>query len=428
MNNKLLNKEVYLNLPNSIKRLTDRFSGREKDIVLLSTIGALSSCLPKVYGIYDGKKVYANLYVMVIAPPASGKGVMNYARDLVNPIHKKVFNESLSELEDCSDAKKKKKSKGEFQGDCPPLVAKIIPGNISAAEMYPTIKNSHYGGIIIESEADTLSVMLNQDWGNFSDILRKAFHHEPVSISRKMDNLYIDIDEPQLSLVLSGTPDQLQPLVKSKDNGLFSRMMFYYFNEVSEWKNVFKPESRNLKNAFEEAGKEVFNLYGFLVNLEKPREFILTGEQEELLNTEMSRIYSMVKESHPQGFTSIVKRHGLILYRISMILSAFRVGREIEHLKELPCSDVDFQTALVLTKQLLHHADSVSQNVSLGYLSENDDNFLFSLNEIFTRKQAIEKAKIFDIPERTVDEKLQKWRELKILRKISHGKYKRILG
>ncbi len=429
MDSNLLGEEVYINLPPLIKDLTNKFSGREKDIVLLSTIGTLSSCLPQVYGIYDGKKVFTNLYVMIIAPPASGKGVMNFARELVDPIHKRIFHNSLNELQDCNDAKKdKKKIKEVMEGPCPPIETKIIPGNISAAEMYPTIQNAHFGGIIIESEADTLSVMLNQDWGNFSDVLRKAFHHEPISISRKMDNLYMEIDQPQLSLVLSGTPDQLQPLVKSKDNGLFSRMLFYYFDEVSEWKDVFKAESRNLKDAFVEVGKEVYNLYELLVKAQSPIEFKLTKEQQKLFNQEMSRIYSIVVEGHPQGFTSIVKRHGLILYRICMILSAFRKGKEIEHQWELECTDVDFQTALVLTKKLLHHADSVSQNVSLGYLSENDDNFLFSLKEIFTRKEAIEKAKAYDIPERSVDEKLQKWREFKILRKISHGKYRRILG
>jgi hypothetical protein len=44
------------------------------------------------------------------------------------------------------------------------------------------------------------------------------------------------------------------------------------------------------------------------------------------------------------------------------------------------------------------------------------------------RKEAIEKAEKFGIPERTMDEKLKQWRKKKVIRKIKHGKYKRVLG
>jgi len=71
---------VYDNLPESIKKLTSMFNGRERDVVLLSILGVLSNCLPKVYSKYDGHKVYSNLFILIIAPPASGKGVMKYGR------------------------------------------------------------------------------------------------------------------------------------------------------------------------------------------------------------------------------------------------------------------------------------------------------------------------------------------------------------
>ncbi|WP_424492741.1 DUF3987 domain-containing protein [Salinimicrobium sp. GXAS 041] len=433
MNNPLISDDVYQNLPPILKKLTDNFERREKDIVLLSSLGALSSSLPNVYGMYDGKIVFSNLYIMIIAPPASGKGVMTFARDLLKPIHDKVYGESKTEIEECHEVgkqnkKKRKKPAAALEGSCPPIVTKIIPGNISSAEMYPTIKNAHYGGIIIESEADTLSLMLNQDWGNFSDVLRKAFHHEPISISRKMENLYMEIDAPQLSLVVSGTPDQLQPLVKSKDNGLFSRMIFYTFEEVNDWKDVFKKENRNLKSIFQSTGIEIFKLYGQLADLETPVEFKLTREQEDHFNSEMSRIYDVVVEGHPQFFTSNVKRHGLILFRICMIFSAFRKGNEVLANSVLACSDEDFNTALILTKQLLHHADAVSQSVTTGSLTEIEEELLFGLKESFTREEALIKAKELGMPTRTVDEKLKKWRELKFLKRVSQGRYKRILG
>jgi hypothetical protein len=70
--------------------------------------------------------------------------------------------------------------------------------------------------LIFENEADALSNMLKQDYGNFSDILRNSFQHETVSISRASDDRYFEIKSPQLSIVLSGTPNQVMPLIQSK--------------------------------------------------------------------------------------------------------------------------------------------------------------------------------------------------------------------
>lgn len=428
MKNSMIVEEVYENLPIAIKNVTDRFKGRERDMVLLSLIGALSSCFPKLHGIYDGKIVYPNLYVMVIAPPASGKGVMTYALEVLKPIHEQVFNASLNNLQDCEDAMKSKRNKKGKNEDCPPLEMKIIPGNISAAEMYSTIKNAHFGGVIIESEADTLSLMLNQDWGNFSDVLRKAFHHERISISRKIERLHLDIPEPQLSLVLSGTPNQLQPLVKTQENGLFSRMIFYYFKDSAGWKSPFLKENKNMKTEFQALGNQIYEIYGALGLKENFIEFQFTREQEDRFNEEMENIHSIVLQDYPEAFSSTVKRHGLIFFRLCMIFSALRNEKGLKDLETVTCSDTDFETVLTLVKQLLYHAEAVSQDVNMGFLSENDDLFLFNLKETFTRREAIDLGKTLEMSERSVDEKLKKWRFSNILKKLSHGKYKRMIG
>jgi hypothetical protein len=52
---------VYQKLPKVLSELTEPFTGREKDVVLLSSLGVLSAALPKVYGNYDGNKYSSNL-------------------------------------------------------------------------------------------------------------------------------------------------------------------------------------------------------------------------------------------------------------------------------------------------------------------------------------------------------------------------------
>ncbi len=211
MNNDLIPEEVYDNLPGLLKDAASAFSGRERDIVLMASITAISATLPNAYGIYDGNKYYTNLYFFVVAPPASGKSVLLYPRGLVEPIHEQVYDDRRRQIEDC----RQQAAENSVRSNCPPNQIKIIPGNISSADIYGKLEHAHFGAIIFESEADTLVAALKQEWGNFSDVLRVAFHHEPISISRKKEDSYVMLKDIKLSLVLSGTPNQAKSLIQS---------------------------------------------------------------------------------------------------------------------------------------------------------------------------------------------------------------------
>jgi len=45
----------------------------ETDIMILGALTTVSACSPKVYGIYDGFKIYSNLFLFVSASAVSGK-------------------------------------------------------------------------------------------------------------------------------------------------------------------------------------------------------------------------------------------------------------------------------------------------------------------------------------------------------------------
>lgn len=411
-NDELLDNKIYENLPDVIKNLTSSFIGREKDVVLLSTLGVLSAAIPKVYGIYDSKKIYSNLYIMIIAPPASGKGVMNYSRALLEPIHSDGLRSSEIERE------------GNAQT---PLELKIIPANTSSAELYNHLKNAKNGALIIESEADTLSVMLKNDWGNFSDVLRKAFHHENVSITRKVDKWFIEIENPKLSLVLSGTPDQIQPLVNSKDNGLFSRFCYYTFNGDSNWKDVFATKIDYSKKFHQTGLVKIKAIYERLLGLEEEIEFRIPMELEIEFNKRMSYIHSLVVKEHPKVFNSNVKRHGVIFFRLCMILTVIRNYDQIKPSEIIYCNKIDFDIAYRITENLLHHAREVLTMMGENSLSSQDEELLKNLEKQFTRAQIQEIGKKMDIPERTIDEKLKQFMKLKYIKKQNRGNYQKLI-
>ena len=83
--------------------------------------------------------------------------------------------------------------------------------------------------MIFETEADTLTNMLsNKEYGNYTDLLRRAFHHETISMVRVTDQVNIEIEEPRLAVFMTCTGNQLVLLLPSSNisNGLASRILF----------------------------------------------------------------------------------------------------------------------------------------------------------------------------------------------------------
>lgn len=424
MENRLIDNTIYNNLPEDLKILTSNFEGREKDIVLLSSLGVISNVLPNIKGTYDGDIVYPHMYVLIVAPPASGKGVMNYSRMLIEPIHQAILANSKQEKSSCEDSKKKDKQ-GKKE-PCPNIRLKIVPANISTSELYTFLGNSKDGLLIMESEADTLSVMMNNDWSNYSDVLRKCFHHEPLSIARKIEDLYEEISEPKLSVVISGTPGQLKPFLKSRENGLFSRFAIYTFDEVSQFKNVFELKSNDNKELFSSLGSKLFNLYGDLHSLTEPVDFELTENQRRKFLSSFGYIWSDIVSNHTASFLANLNRHGLMLYKIAMILSTLRRGDDIVNSDKIVCEHRDFLVALRLTQTILRHSKVVFDSMDTGFLSMKDEEIIDSLSPVFTREDIVKKGTELEIPVRTIDDKLRQFQVKKVIKKVSKGVYKKL--
>lgn len=424
MERKQINKYLYNRLPPMLQDLTDSFDNREKDIVLLSSIGVLSNCLPNIRAYYDGDVVYTHLYILIVAPPASGKGVMNYARILIEGIHDKIVSDSKTEMLLCEEGKKGKNE--NKKQPCSNLKVKILPANISTAEMYSFLGSSEHGLLIMESEADTLSNMLSNDWSNYSDVLRKAFHNEPLSIARKMEKIFEDIKSPKLAMVVSGTPDQLKPLIKSKDNGLFSRFIVYNFDEISNFKDVFALNSKNNRVEFEKVSQRIFQLYGKLSELEVPIEFEFSISQQKKFLKRFRFIRQDIIDTHSQSFLANLHRHGLIMYRICMILTVLRSEDELLEKEKITCNNYDFVLALRLMEILLRHSQFTFDTIESGHLSSQDEEILDSMGVSFSREQIVAEGEKKKIPIRTIDDKLSQWQRKKIIKKINRGNYKKL--
>ncbi|MDD4215384.1 MAG: BT4734/BF3469 family protein, partial [Bacteroidales bacterium] len=175
---------VYTLLPDLLKSGSLAFKDlRERDVFLTGALAILSGCLPQVSGVYYQQVVYPNLFSFIIAPAASGKGALKFAKCLGDAYHDQLIQESNEELQRYKTEMNEYKAnmygrkKGEPSGDAPeqPLFRVLyIPANSSYAKILSHLKQNNESGIICETEADTMGNVLKQEWGSYSDMLRKA--------------------------------------------------------------------------------------------------------------------------------------------------------------------------------------------------------------------------------------------------------------
>ena len=439
MNMPYLPDEVFEQLPDILKNGASVFEDRrERDVFLTGAISIISGCMRNVVGLYRSKEHYANLFCFIIAPAASGKGSLTYAKSLGDKFHDKLVAESLVKQKayniELQEYKRKLNDKKQNISELnppeePPFKVLFIPGNNSSARVIQHLKEGDEQGIFCETEADSMGNVLKQDWGSYSDLLRKAYHHEPISYSRKTNKEYVEIKKPRLSVALAGTPSQVENLIQSAEDGLFSRFIYYTFKSDIVWIRASETfNGINLTEYFENLSDIVLRFVEFLQHCEKIH-FKLTPGQWDKLNdfgeTGLSTLATFVSED----LSSTSKRLGLILFRAAMIITALRYFDNGELSNEFICSDNDFELALALVKVYQEH--SVFMFKELPKQATVTDKllkqFFDKLPESFKRKEAIDlAANFFSIKERTADLYLSKLVNFKWLEKMRNGIYQKL--
>ncbi|WP_366182994.1 DUF3987 domain-containing protein [Flavobacterium ovatum] len=417
----IIPQSVYDNLPPILFESCKVFKEpRERDTFLTGALAILSGCLPNVSGLYSGSVVYPSLFSFILAPAASGKGALKFAKALADKYHDKMVAESdearkryLESMEAYKLLKANKKlDQSQEMPVAPKLKVVYIPANTSNAKVIQHLDWNEGKGIICETEADTLGQTFKNEWGSYSDMLRKSFHHEKISVSRKTDAEFVEVNEPQLSVALSGTPKQIFNIISSAEDGLFSRFIFYVFKTDAVWLDPSpKGNPINLTDFFKTQSREVLKMVEFF---EKDNMILhLTEEQWDRFNPLFSSFLHQVNTFVSDDALSVVKRLGIILYRLCMIFTAIRKFKNNQYEVEIFCSDVDFDTALTLVETYLEHSVIMFNNLPKQgdqgpfKSGEKKKQFFDALPIEFQRKQAVEIGITYKLSERTVDNLLK---------------------
>lgn len=424
------------NLPELMKSvLSLAHTPAEKDMLLMSALTACSGVLPNLYFKYGigAKRYYPNLQLFIVGSAACGKGIANLALELVKPIH-----------------------------EANPL---IIPGDATYPAFYQTLAKQKGRGYIHESEGSVITDIWRSSTVNYNTALRKAAEHETISRARCKEASVIE--NPQLSMVLTGTFSQYHALVPSIENGYFSRLLTLIVDEHQAFNSQYVQPSESSGDVIKAAAEQLYHLYESLL-FNRAREFRLTPDQRTRLGNHLETAYPTLIRMLGEDFHSVVLRMAVHIERIAMILSALRScsprysaeqepssissviivpsaknwdsdnsslsGARGVRPENLVCSDLDYATAeLIGNKLILHMAQAYqlikgTEKIEAPKVKPLDQKaiLLSLLPAEFGHAILVKEAATQGIPARTAERWNEGWQQTGIVFRLKHDCYKKI--
>lgn len=386
----------------------------QRDMLLLGLTTAVSHLLPKFYfrhG-YPATAYGANLMTLVLAPAAGGKGILKRA------LHAVEWHDH------------------------------VLPGNASVSAFVNEYTRMNGNALMMETEADVMSKALHQNGTDYSYILRQAFEHETIRRARDgKDKQRIVIKNPHLSVLLSGTLGQLQPLLRSKENGLTSRFVNYMVKDIEGFdervfgQNIVNTSGVDADEIYQDITDYLKALYDWQMEADHRCEFRLTDEQQEQLTEAFSGWYDIIirQMDFPVSFDSCIKRLAISIMRIGLVLNAVRLDTDEPFPTEMVCTDDDFRTMLLLADKLIHHMvevlsllpdeEQIDATITITdratEAQHRREALLNALPDEFSTKLAIAEGEKQGVPRKTLDKWLIKWQQDNICQRVSQGIYRK---
>ena len=152
----------------------------------------------------------------------------------------------------------------------------------------------------------------------------------------------IRIDSPRLALLLSGTPGQFSRLIPDSESGLLSRLLLDTCRSEAVWQDV-SPEGdkMDMPKKLSELSEQLMNIAKTLRR--RPLQVCLTLSQWARLNQCFKKWLHEADLFGDEEFLSVIKRHGLIAFRLCMIFTTTRCGKEGYGMDSQYCTEEHFR-------------------------------------------------------------------------------------
>ncbi|MFN6328175.1 MAG: DUF3987 domain-containing protein [Chitinophagales bacterium] len=467
-----ISNSVYHNLPELIKPVVLKYTNLERDYFFSALLVALGSIMYKSVIYYRKKYNPLNLYFLGIGNTGRGKGavkdileVLSHVDSYIKLKNNEAIKKHMSDMKESigqDDTSKSKKPKNPYK------IKKFVTGSISHVRLIEYLSTNRFEILnLFGTEADSVSKMFKTEWGNFSSLLREAFHQDLIADDKKGEDRSIEVHYPLLSMILTGTPDQLKNLIKEIENGLFNRIIYMIDLESAEMDDP-SPNAPNADTSeyLEELSKSILLLNKKLKEI-NGIHVKLTTKQWQLI-TKILKVYEK-NTNYSAKLEGNITRLGLILVKFCSILTilrnfdhilkikslspsgynfsnvtdyvdVFSDNEEIELEKirqskippvpthEYECINMDFISALKLARTYLNNAEaiiSLYEKTAL-FFSDREEKLYSSLSHKFSKKEAHERGFKLGIPPRTIESFLTKWVGLKLIKRITKGQYQKL--
>ena len=400
-------------------------AGETRDMLLLSLLTNCGYALPAMRMLHGRPHhTYSpELLTMIVAPAASGKGIMNYGRLLLQAIKGSTPRDHASRRGSrCNNGKQV-----------------YIPANSSASALIKVMDEYDGRGIVFATEMDTLTQTLRAAYGHFGDLVRCIFEHETVSQLRRQNNEFIEIRNPRIAMLLSGTPNQVEPLLRNRENGLMSRFGCYVVNSRMDFDdNVWDVEEDGNTPSeavlYDRLATELGDRYLWMETAGHECYFYLTDAQLKTIKRMFRSEYDTYSAEFGDLFDASLKRMPVIMKRIGMILTGLRLDMKKPLPERVVCSEEDFQTMLLIGHKLLMHAAMVFQMMPelkatpMGEIGGNmlQRQFFQMLPTDFTKQEAVKQAEVLGVNQRTMERWLVKLIQSSNIQHVAHGEYHKV--
>ena len=399
--------------------------GETRDMLLLSLLTNCGYALPAMRMLHGRPHhTYSpELLTMIVAPAASGKGIMNYGRLLLQAIEGSTPRDHASRRGPrCNNGKQV-----------------YIPANSSASALIKVMDEYEGRGIVFATEMDTLTQTLRAAYGKFGDLVRCIFEHETVSQLRRQNNEFIEIRNPRIAMLLSGTPNQVAPLLRNRENGLMSRFGCYVVNSRMDFDdNVWDVEEEGNTPSeavlYDRLATELGDRYLWMETAGHECYFYMTDTQLKTIKRMFRSEYDTYSQEFGDLFDASLKRMPVIMKRIGMILAGLRLDMTKPLPERVVCSEEDFQTMLLIGHKLLMHAAMVFQMMPelkatpVGEIGGNmlQKQFFQMLPTDFTKQDAVKQAEVLGVNVRTMERWLVKLIQSSNIQHVAHGEYHKV--
>lgn len=406
---------------------------------------------------YGGKMKSPCLQNFIVAPSTSGKGVLSLVRLLVTPIHDDIRKQVAESMESYRREKAKYEALGKERKKAeapimPPNKMFLISGNNTGTGILQNLIDSGGTGLICENEADTISTAIGSEHGHWSDTMRKAFDHDQLSYNRRTDQEYREVQKSYLSLLLSGTPEQVKALIPTAENGLFSRELFYYMPGIHQWQDQFDLNDNDLEKTFTALGLEWKEKQKTIV-MGGTFTLRLTQGQKKEFNQLFSQLFTRSELANGSEMSSSVARLAINICRIMEVVAILRALEQgeitrspyvspdptinpdnlkdhIVTLWDLAITPDDFHAVLSLAEKLYRHATHILSFLPAPQVTRRGnadrDALLQCMEDEFKRADFMQKAEEMGIKHETASTWLKRLQKHGLVESVDrNGTYRK---